>query len=90
MSGLTESFFISDILSANNNPPEPPKKRNTRFYHCSKPTYLSGPPLYTICGFKCIRKTYDEESPRTNVLVIPICKWVPQKMDKWILYFTLK
>lgn len=101
MSSLTESSLIFNSINPDNKNDKNDKKDwYNRVYLCcvnNKFPYVNsyGP----IKGFNCYRflslenalawkQNYNKSNQ--NYTIIPICKWVPQIFDKYILDWKLK
>ena len=103
MSSLTESSLIFDMIN-NNIEPKGSKKWYNRVYLCLEETNLHSPNRFgKIIGFNCYRYNslenanvaFDKDvnkynKMKTRCIIIPICKWIPQIFDKYILDWKLK
>jgi hypothetical protein len=98
MTSLTESSLIFDMM----NPKEPKKNDwSNRVYLCYEDTSnQNGNRFLPIKGFKCYRynNLVEANSGLKNKIkkdeirhaIIPICKWVPDMFDKYILNWKLR
>ena len=102
MASLTESSLIFNMM----NPEEPKKNNNwyDRVYLCLEDTDFKSPTTFgQIKGFKCYRYNSFENADeawykefgryhKMNIrhIIIPICKWTPRILDKYILDWKLK
>ena len=106
MSSLTESSLISDLFTDIDTPREPKKNNNwyDRIYLCLEDTNFKSPTTFgQIKSVKCYRynsfenadKDLDKKfgvSNKINItyIMIPICKWSPLILDKYILDWKFK
>jgi hypothetical protein len=98
-------IFLYQFSKKNPNEPKKPKKEwYDRIYLCLKYTDINSPNSYELIkGFKCYKyhsltdayknspkviKKYD--NIEVGYMLIPVCKWVPNLFDKYILYRKLK
>lgn len=104
MASLTESSLIFDMI--NPEEPKKPKKNDwyNRVYLCWEDTNFMKPTTFTpIKGFKCYRynsfeiadNAWNKDLTEYHKMeirhtMIPICKWVPQIFDRYILNWKLK
>ena len=102
MASLTESYFISEVIMKDKKP----EKNNwyDRVYLCWENTNFKKPNTYeAIKGFNCYRynsfesadyawKNHKETEQKLEVrhTMIPMCKWVPEIFDKYILNWKLR
>jgi len=102
MSILNESSLLSDVITG--SPKKPNNNWYDRVYLCWEDTDFKQPKTSApIKGFKCYK--YDsfenadfdwnkklQEYHKMNIrhTMIPICKWVPSILDKYILDWKLK
>jgi hypothetical protein len=105
MASLTESSIMSDLLMNTGGPQEPKKNEwYDRVYLCWEDTDFKKPTTYLpIKGFNCYRfnsfegadYAWNEELECKKDLgdvrhtMIPICKWVPERYDYFILNYKL-
>ena len=102
MASLTESSLIFNIIN-NDIEPNNSKKWYNRVYLCLEDTNLNDINSFGIIkGFNCYRyKSFEHANAafnkdfkytKTNLrsTMVPICKWVPQIFDKYILDWKLK
>jgi hypothetical protein len=102
MSCLTESYFLfENPRNPNDDNNDNNKKSNNlwynRVYICTKAAYLKRPlVMIPIHGFHCSKLYISNSNSNSNSnssstnLTIPVCKWVPEIFDKWILQYKLK
>lgn len=102
MSGLTESSLI--YFDHNSKEPKKNKMWYNRVYLCYQGTNINYKSSFTLInGFNCFKcnsfqidnLTFNnkfEEYQKKNVkhIIIPICKWVPEIFDRYILNWKLK
>ena len=96
MASLTESSLTFDMIN-----PKEPKKNDwfNRVYLCYEDISDQNSKNLPIKGFKCYRHdNFDDANNHLkidNILeirhaMIPICKWVPDMFDKYILNWKLR
>lgn len=106
MASLTESYLISDQFTNIPNPsPSKPNDWFNRVYLCLEDTNGYEPNSYSaIRGFNCYkfntfesadyawRINYNSINYKNNIRhkMIPVCKWVPQIFDNYILNWKLR
>ena len=106
MSSLTESSLISGLFTDIDTPREPKKNNNwyDRIYLCLENENFKSPTTFgQTKDFKCYRynsfesanKDLDKKfgvSNKINIkhIMIPICKWSPLILDKYILDWKFK
>ena len=102
MSNLTEAILLTDYI-ANSRKPEENKWYN-RVYLCYEDTDFKKPNPYSpIKGFNCYRynsfasadygwNNHRETEQKLEVrhTMIPMCKWVPEIFDRYILNWKLR
>lgn len=103
MASLTESYLISEQLC--NPTPSKPNDWFNRVYLCLETTNSLEPNSYSaIRGFECYKFNTFESADyawRINInsinyknnirhTMIPVCKWVPQIFDKYVLNWKLR
>ena len=102
MANLTENYLLTSYI-ANSRKPED-KEWYDRVYLCYEDTDFKKPnPYLPIKGFKCYRYSSFENADYTwnNIreteqnleirhTMIPMCKWVPEMFDKYILNWKLR
>jgi hypothetical protein len=102
MASLTESYFISEQIMKDREPEK--NKWYDRVYLCWEDTDFKKPNTYqAIKGFNCYRynsfenadyawNNHKETEKKLEVrhTMIPMCKWVPEIFDKYILNWKLR
>ena len=96
MASLTESSLTFDMIN-----PKEPKKNDwfNRVYLCYEDISDQNSKNLPIKGFKCYRHdNFDDANNHLKIdnnleirhTMIPICKWVPEICDKFILNWKLR
>lgn len=106
MASLTDSYVIMEQIMNNRNPEKNPEDNEwyDRVYLCWEDTNFKKPNTFgPIKGFNCYRyntfigadygwkKCHSaEEKLEVRHTMIPMCKWVPEIFDKYILNWKLR
>jgi hypothetical protein len=102
MASLTESYILTSYLEKDRKPEE--NKWYDRVYLCYEDTNFKNPTTYIpIIGFNCYRyNSYmsanygwdnhreTEKNLKIRHTIIPMCKWVPEIFDRYILKWKLR
>ena len=102
MASLTESYFISEQIMKDRKPED--NEWYDRVYLCWEDTDFKKPTTYLpIKGFNCYRYNSfasadygwrncceTEQKLEIRHTMIPMCKWVPEIFDRYILNWKLR